>query len=58
MRIKPLNEIKNKRPVNSEKRYNTPHENVPDEENRETCLNCPLPKCKPRCGLLKVRYPQ
>lgn len=55
MGISILNEVKNKHSIDSEKkRKPTEGSNViPDEVNLQTCLNCPLPKCKPRCGLLK-----
>lgn len=56
MKINIMNEIKNKHKVNSEKKYK-PSDIIPDEENLEICLNCPLKKCKPNCGRLKVRYP-
>ena len=53
MKIGILDEVKNKHSVNSEKASFKPHEVVPDEINRETCLNCPLKRYKPNCGLIK-----
>ncbi len=53
MQSRLLNEVKNKHSVNSERRKPTDSNMIPDEINLQTCLNCPLPKCKPRCGLLK-----
>lgn len=55
-----LNEVKNKHSVNSEqkKESNGMYSTIPDEINRETCLNCPLPRCKSNCGLLKGEYPK
>ena len=55
MKLNIMNEVKNKHPVNSEKKKasNGGSDVVPDEINRETCLNCPLHRCKPRCGLIK-----
>ena len=55
MGISILNEVKYKHSINSDKKKKpTEGSNVvPDEANLQTCLNCPLPECKPRCGLLK-----
>lgn len=53
MKIGLLDEVKNKHSIDSEKKSCKPHEVIPDEINRETCLKCPLNKCKSNCGLLK-----
>ena len=55
MRIGILNEIKSKHSIDStsKKRTFVQDNVVPDEVNREICLNCPLKRCKPRCGLLR-----
>lgn len=57
MKLKLLSETKHAQSINSEKKANEPSDIVPDEANLEICLNCPLKRCKPNCGRLKVRYP-
>lgn len=53
MKISVMREIKNKHPVDSQRKGKHPSDIIPDEINVQTCLNCPLPKCKPRCGRIK-----
>lgn len=53
MKLKALNEIKNKHPINSEEKSEKSGGVIPDKENLNTCLNCLLPRCKRNCGLLK-----
>lgn len=53
MRISVMSEIKNKHTVDSTRKNIQPHDIIPDEVNVQTCLNCPLPRCKPRCGRIK-----
>ncbi len=53
MRVNIFCEIKNKHQVDSKKKGFHPHDIIPDEANAQTCLNCPLPKCKTNCGLIK-----
>ncbi len=53
MRVNIFCEIKNKHQVDSKKKGIQPHDVIPDEANAQTCLNCPLPKCKTNCGLIK-----
>lgn len=53
MRISVMSEIRNKHSVDSQRKGKQPSDIIPDEVNVQTCLNCPLPRCKPRCGRIK-----
>ena len=57
MNLKLINEAKHTQTINSNNKVNKPSDIIPDEANLEVCLNCPLKRCKPNCGRLKVRYP-
>lgn len=48
MRVNIFCEIKNKHQVDSKKKCIHPHDIIPDEANKDICLNCKFPenKCK------------
>ena len=53
MRIKIMDEIKNKHSIDSKKKASKSFNAIPDHQNIEACLDCPLKDCKSRCGRLK-----
>lgn len=54
MKVNITNSVKRKRQVNSEdKSHLNPSETIPDERNKEICLNCPYKDCKGNCELIR-----
>ena len=53
MKLSIMNEARHTQPISSNNKRYKPSNVVPDEQNKDACLNCPLRDCKSRCGRLK-----